>query len=134
MGAYRYKLTTKTIVAASPTGPVTIGICRYAYKPYYDSKIDAKLEFRTGCGKARAYWADRDIPRLVVYEHHERHGEIGFDSSGAPGFFCPGATMIDDSLSYKGRLTRDSAGGWVFTPKPEAPKEPIPFGCLVNAN
>lgn len=119
MGAYVYKLTSKTITAQGPEGPVVIGLIRYAFKPWgytFDGeKMNRKLEFATGVCSARAYWRIRNRPTLCAYE--KSPGVPDIIDGKTHVYSCRGAAMFDDCLHFMGMLTPDGKGGYIYTPK-----------------
>lgn len=121
MGAYVYKLTSKTITAQGPEGPVVIGLIRYAFKPWgytFDGeKLNRKLEFTTGVCAARAYWRKHTRPTLCAYEAEEQ-GKPNIVRGSTSVYQCRGAAMFDDSLHFMGTLAPDGKGGYVYTPNP----------------
>lgn len=74
MGTYVYRVTKETVRCSD--GELA-NVAIYAFKPWFDSKMDAKLNFRSGCvASDRMAAAGRLTKRVVQGFKDEKTGKI----------------------------------------------------------
>jgi hypothetical protein len=66
MGAYTYRVTAKKVTL--PDGS-SANLAVYAYKPYWNDALNARMHFSTGCYAAERYVSKHGRMRVVLDEN-----------------------------------------------------------------
>lgn len=105
MGIYVYRVTKETVRCSD--GELA-NIAIFAFKPWFDSKMDSKLNFKTGCvASERMAAAGRITGRIVQGHKDEATGKI-VTTSGAAVFknIHNMGSFYDSSLGEKNQFPR----------------------------
>ena len=105
MGTYVYRVTKET-VACSDGEKANIAI--YAFKPFWDAKRDAKLNFQTGCvASDRMAAAGRLTKRIILGRKNETTGKIEvYENSEVFLNVQNMGSFYDSTLGMKNQLPR----------------------------
>lgn len=104
MGTYIYRVTKETVRCSD--GELA-NIAIYAFKPWWDSKLDSKLAFSTGCvASDRMAAAGRISKRVVIGVKDDVSGKIVATGSAVFHNTHNLGTLYDDTLGMPNQFPK----------------------------